>query len=84
MAMEKTQSPKKKDPTKSSNKGLNDFARYTGMAFQMFGIIFVTAWGGSKLDRMAGNKTPVFTIILSLLGVFAALYTVLKDFIKRN
>lgn len=84
MAMEKTQSPKKKDPKNLSNKGLKDFAKYSGMAFQMFAIIFITAWGGSKLDRMAGNKTPVFTIILSLLGVFAALYTVLKDFIRRN
>ena len=28
-------------------------------------------------------KTPVFTIVLSLIGVFAALYTSLKDFIKR-
>lgn len=83
MAMETIPSPKKKDP-KKSNKGLNDFAKYSGMAFQMFGIIFITAWGGSKLDKMAGNKTPVFTIILSLLGVFAALYTVLKDFIRRN
>jgi F0F1-type ATP synthase assembly protein I len=84
MAMEKTTPPKKKDPKKLSGKGLNDFAKYSGMAFQMFGIIFVTAWGGSKLDKIAGNKTPVFTIVLSLLGVFAALYTVLKDFIRKN
>jgi F0F1-type ATP synthase assembly protein I len=52
------------------------------MAFQMFGIIFITVWGGNKLDQLAGNDTPVFTIILSLLGVFAAIYTVLKDFIR--
>lgn len=84
MAMEKSQSPKKKDPKRPSGKGLNDFAKYSGMAFQMFGIIFLAAWGGSKLDKMSGNKTPVFTIILSLLGVFAALYTVLRDFIRRN
>ena len=82
--MEKQQEQDQKDRKKPPNKGLNDFARYSGMAFQMFAIIFITAWGGSKLDKMAGNKTPVFTIILSLLGVFAALYTVLKDFIRRN
>lgn len=82
--MENPQSQEKKDRKKPPNKGLNDFAKYSGMAFQMFAIIFITAWGGSKLDKMAGNKTPVFTIILSLLGVFAALYTVLKDFIRRN
>lgn len=52
------------------------------MAFQMFAVIFITVWGGMKLDKLAGNQTPVFTIILSLLGVFAAIYTVIKDFIR--
>lgn len=76
------QPPKKRDLKKLRNKGLNDFAKYSGMAFQMFGIILLTTWGGIKLDKLAGNETPVFTIILSLLGVFAAIYTVVKDFIK--
>lgn len=81
--MEKQQQPpKKKDLKKLRSKGLNDFAKYSGMAFQMFGIIFLTTWGGIKLDKLSGNETPVFTIILSLLGVFAAIYTVIKDFIK--
>ena len=81
--MEKQQQPpKKRDLKKLRNKGLNDFAKYSGMAFQMFGIILLTTWGGIKLDKISGNETPVFTIILSLLGVFAAIYTVIKDFIK--
>ena len=71
-----------KNPKKTGNKGVKNFARYSGMAFQMFGIILVTTWGGMKLDKLAGNNKPVFTIILSLLGVFAAIYTVIKDFIK--
>jgi F0F1-type ATP synthase assembly protein I len=52
------------------------------MAFQMLAIILITTWGGIQLDKLAKFHTPVFTIILSLLGVFAAIYTVLKDFIK--
>jgi len=35
-----------------------------------------------QLDELLELKTPVFTIILSLFGVFAALYTVLREFIK--
>jgi ATP synthase protein I len=73
---------KKKNPKNLSNKGIRDFARYSGMAFQMIGIILVTTWGGVKLDELLKFETPVFTIILSLLGVFAALYTVLRDFIR--
>jgi hypothetical protein len=52
------------------------------MAFQMIGIILATTWGGIKLDTLTGLKTPVFTIILSLLGVFAAIWVAVKDFIK--
>lgn len=83
--MEIQQEPqKKKDRKRPSGKNLNDFAKYSGMAFQMFAIIFLTSWGGSKLDKISNNETPVYTIILSLLGVFAAIYTVLKDFMKKQ
>jgi len=80
--MEKPQPLEKKNPKRQENKGINDFAKYSGMAFQMAAIIAVTTWGGVKLDKLAGFETPVFTIILSLLGVFAAIYTAVKDFIK--
>jgi ATP synthase protein I len=80
--MEDSQSLKKKNPKSPGNKGIKDFAKYSGIAFQMIGIILVTTWGGVKLDKLAGSHIPVFTIILSLLGVFAAIYTAVKDFIK--
>ena len=73
---------KKKNQKNLQNKGVRDFARYSGMAFQMISIILVTVWGGVKLDKLTGWHTPVFTIVLSLLGVFAAIYTSLTDFIK--
>jgi F0F1-type ATP synthase assembly protein I len=72
----------KKNPKKLQNKGIQDFAKYSGLAFQMIAIILVTVWGGVKLDKLTGWHTPVFTIVLSLLGVFAAIYFAVKDFIK--
>ena len=66
----------------SGNDGLTNYARYTSLGVQMIVIILVTVWGGIKLDKLFGLETPVFTIILSLLGVFAAIYTAVKDFIK--
>lgn len=68
-----------KDPT---NKGLRDYAKYTGIAFQMAAIILITTWGGKKIDQLAGFENPVFIIILSLLGVFGAIYIAIKDFLK--
>ena len=80
--MEEEHPQKRKTPRKTDNKGIKDFARYSGIAFQMVGIILVTTWGGIKLDKLTGFGKPIFTIILSLLGVFAAIYTAVKDFIK--
>lgn len=80
--MEEYQPQKRRSRRNPENKGLKDFARYSGMAFQMIGIILVSVWGGKELDKLSGFEKPVFLIILSLLGVFAAIYTAVKDFIK--
>jgi hypothetical protein len=80
--MEEPQSQKNGNQKKRGNKGLKNFSKYSGIAFQMIGIILLTTWGGIKLDKISGFHVPVFTIILSLFGVFAAMYIAIKDFIK--
>lgn len=62
----------------------NQFVKYSQLGIQMAVTIGLGAWGGMKLDERFKNETPVFTIILSLLGVGAGLYLVLKDFIKPS
>lgn len=54
------------------------------MGFQMVIIILLFYWAGSKLDERAATEKPVYTTILTLLGVFAGLYIVLKDFIGKK
>ena len=54
------------------------------MGFQMVAIILLFYWAGSKLDERSGNEKPLYTALLTLLGVFAGLYLVLKDFIFRK
>jgi F0F1-type ATP synthase assembly protein I len=76
---EKNQKNRKTD---KENNGLQDYAKYSSIAFQMIGIILITVWGGTRLDKLLNLETPVFTIVLSLLGVFGAIYTAIKDFIK--
>jgi ATP synthase protein I len=72
--------PAKKDP----KKPLNTYAKYSVMGFQMAAIIFVGMYGGIKLDEVLGmKKFPVFTIVLSLAGVFGAIYFIIKDFLKK-
>lgn len=60
----------------------NLFFKYGNIALQMAVIIGLSTWGGVKLDEYYQNSTPVFTIILSLLGIAASLYIALKDFIN--
>jgi hypothetical protein len=80
--MEEQQDQKNRnDP---ENKGLHAVGKYSGIVVQMGVIIFLTTWGGIKLDKLAGFSNPVFTIILSLLGVFAAIWVAIKDFIIKK
>lgn len=52
------------------------------MAFQMGAVIVIGVWGGTKLDKLLHFEKPVFTIILSLIGVFGAIYFVIRDVIR--
>lgn len=68
----------------SPKKQLNSYAKYSIMGFQMGAIIFLGMFGGIKLDEWLGLKFPIFTIVLSLLSVFAAIYFAIKDFLKKK
>jgi len=82
-SQQNNQSQKKKSQ-KKQNDDLKTYAQYTGMAFQMIIIIGIMAFVGVKLDERRGGERPIFTAILSLLGVLAALYIVLRDFIRKK
>ena len=75
MDLKKTKNQKKKH--------LNNYAKYSGIAFQMLAIILIGVFGGVKLDEWLELKFPVFTVILSLLSVSLAIYTVVKDLLKK-
>lgn len=68
---------------KSKNR-LNDYAKYSSLAIQMMVIIIAGTLGGLKLDQYLSLKFPIFTLILSLVSVFGALYVALKDFLNKK
>jgi len=49
------------------------------MAIQMAVVIGAAAWGGTELDEYQQNETPVWTIVLTLVGVGASLYLFIKE-----
>lgn len=72
-------------PSRPSNKKqqFDNFLKYGNMGFQLFAAIFLGVWGGMKVDEWLHTK-PWFTIILSLFGISAGMYSVLKDFLRTK
>lgn len=64
-------------------KPLNNFIRYSNIGIQMLVIIAAGVFGGYKLDIRMHNKFPVFLIVLSTFALAAAIYTAVKDFLKK-
>jgi F0F1-type ATP synthase assembly protein I len=62
---------------------LNNYARYSSMAFQMLAIILLGVFGGFKVDKWLHTK-PLFTLLLSLGSVILAIYTVTRDLLKKK
>lgn len=50
----------------------------------MLATIGLSTWAGYWLDGHFQNKTPWFTLSLMLLGLFAALYNVIRSVTKNQ
>jgi hypothetical protein len=68
--------------TKKNNQ--NSYVKYSGIAIQMATIILIGTFGGKWIDSYLTFKFPIFTLILSILSVFFAVYYAIKDIIKFN
>lgn len=69
--------PKKK-------KQLNKYIQFSGLAIQMGVTIGLFTVFGVWLDKKFPNNYSTFTVIFSLIGVFAALYSVIKQIQQIN
>ncbi len=72
-----------KQRPKKEKKALNAYARYSSIAFQMLAIMLAGVFGGMELDKWVDWDFPVFTLVLTILAVFLAIYTVIKDLIRK-
>lgn len=74
----------KDQKNEEKNSPLKNWAKFSGIAIQMGGTIFVCAWIGKKLDERYSTGKNWFTIGLVLFGVFASIYIVLKQLKELN
>jgi ATP synthase protein I len=75
---------KSKKSKKSKKKQLNSYIKYSSLTTQMAVIIAAGTFFGDYLDKKDTSDIPIYTIILSLLSIFLALYYVLKKIINHN
>ncbi|MEP3837359.1 MAG: AtpZ/AtpI family protein [Algibacter sp.] len=66
----------------NQGKKLNPYIRFTSIAIQMGLTIYLGSKLGEWLDVKLGNENQLYYKIISLLAVFIAIYSVIKQVIK--
>lgn len=69
---------KEKGFPEKEKQALNAYIKYSSLGFQMIGVIGAFTYAGYKIDESQNSKVPIYTGILSLVGVVISLYIVFK------
>lgn len=70
---------------RNPNKKLaTNFAKYTGIAFQMLATIGLFCFIGYKIDQNRDSSKMIFTAIFGLVGVIISLISVIRSLNKNN
>ena len=75
--------PKETEDLKNTAKILKDVGPYLGTGFQLAITVVAMIFLGRWLDSLTG-KDPLFTLVLSFLGVGAGLYNFIKTVIDLS
>lgn len=70
--------------TEEKASQLNSYAKYSGIAIQMFAIIGIGSFIGVKLDEHFNNKGNLWTIIFSLSSTILAIVFVIRRIIANS
>ncbi|MDN5212671.1 AtpZ/AtpI family protein [Fulvivirgaceae bacterium BMA12] len=69
-------------PDKRRANQLKNYARYSGLGFQLLVSLLLGFFIGQKLDHWVGTKNPWFTISLIFLAFFASMVYLIKKLPK--
>jgi F0F1-type ATP synthase assembly protein I len=69
------------DSYKKQKKQIDDFIRYSSLAFEMIAIMGIGVWVGIKLDQWLKLSFPAFTLALMILSVVGAIYHAIRKFL---
>lgn len=71
----------KQDKFHRNKKKLDDFIRYSNLAFEMIAIMAAGVFAGIKIDQWLEMSFPAFTLGLMILSVAGAIYHVIRKFL---
>lgn len=66
------------------NKSSTDLMRYIGWGTQMFVLLALAVFAGSKIDKWAKFSTPLLVWILPFVVLVAMIYQLIKDTSKSK
>jgi len=73
---------KKPIQKKLEKKSPNSVIKYSGIGFQMIAVMLIGVFGGIQLDKLFSFSTfPIFTVVLTILSVFIAIYLIIREFL---
>lgn len=71
----------KQNNSQKPKKQIDNFIRYSSMAFEMIAIMGIGVWLGVKIDQWFDLSFPAFTLGLMILSVVGAIYHAIRKFI---
>jgi hypothetical protein len=66
----------------SFRKNSKSYVQYTGLAFQLAGILLISIFAGKKIDVYFGFSKPYITALLSMMALVGFMYKLYLDLIK--
>jgi len=61
---------------KPDKQKIKDYANYSGMAYQLFGLLFISVFVGMKADAYFNNDQQYITAGLCLVSLFGYFYKI--------
>ena len=80
--MDKQNLSKQKSQRPQRQSQINEYVKYSGLAFQMAALILLGYWLGSKIDKWLELSIPIFTIVLILAFLSVSFYSLIKSLPK--
>jgi preprotein translocase subunit SecY len=69
----------KKTDKKKDKSHINQYAKYSGLAFQLFLALLIAAYIGQFLDKKLALPNSYITLLLIIIVFFGFMYKIVKE-----